>query len=176
MDLEEHSVSFHYNILHTYLNQETDFRLVPHKAFLYESLWSVPLSLKYKNHVLMDLVFALFWMYLFEKEKMFWSQTTNLFKFDLKLRISFSVQINLWNSLCNKYVECSKAFSLQQAKVFFKELQSIFAFCDVILSVEAIFLLRIECNGLVKYGHNVEDFMCSLCSSCYFNLFSKYLL
>ena len=85
-------------------------------------------------------------------------------------KLIFEIHFAINMSSVAKLLACSRQrFSLKNCKAFF-------AFCDVILSVEAIFLLRIECNGLVKYGHNVEDFMCSLCSSCYFNLFSKYLL
>ena len=49
-----------------------------------------------------------------------------------------SIQIILWNSLCNKYAKHSKAFSPPQEKYVCKNCKTYFACCDVILSISNI--------------------------------------
>ena len=89
INLELHSVSFHYNISHTYLTNKPSLDL-RHMKLFHKILVVNSESLKPKKHVLMDLAFALILWCMFEKKNIFWSQTTKLFKFNLKLRISFS--------------------------------------------------------------------------------------
>ena len=50
-----------------------------------------------------------------------------------------NISIIVLNSLCNKYAECNKDFSLPQAKSFYKNWEAFFAFCDAILDVNNIF-------------------------------------
>ena len=82
--LEWDSVSFHYNISHTYLVIKLSL-----------DLCKVDIKLFHKNlcswfqELETSLASALIWWRLFEKN-IFWAQTTKLFKFNLKPRISFS--------------------------------------------------------------------------------------
>ena len=76
---------------------------------------------------------------------LFW--ITGFFTFDLfdllilipvvHYYIVFAINIKVWNiirdSLCNKYAERSKAFSLLQENFFFKNYKTLFAFCNLIL-------------------------------------------
>ena len=50
----------------------------------------------------------------------------------------YDVQIMVLNSLCNKYAECNKDFSLPQAKEFYKNWETFLAFCDAILDINNI--------------------------------------
>ena len=55
------------------------------------------------------------------------------------IRNDYNVRTIVLNSLCNKYAECNKDFSLPQAKSFYKNWEAFFAFCDAILDVNNIF-------------------------------------
>ena len=50
----------------------------------------------------------------------------------------YDVWIIVLNSLCNKYTECNKDFSLPQANGFYKNWEAFFAFCDAILDINNI--------------------------------------
>ena len=49
-----------------------------------------------------------------------------------------SVRMIIWNSLRDKYAERRKDFSPPQVKVFFKNWEAFFAFCDEFLGVNNI--------------------------------------
>ena len=85
-------------------------------------------------------------------------QPLNTKHFIMALVCPISVRIIVWNSLCNKYVKCSEAFSLPEA-VFFKNCEAFFLLCHVVLGIK-IFFFDNSLQCMNKSEYNVDMWQC----------------